>query len=791
MKSWLIALTLATTCWAQTTLGSVDEVVRTGSQVEARCQRGSLRFSLCGDSVVRVRAQLSSRPGPEDSIALEKRPAGRALRVSARPEGWQLDSARFRIQLSRRDARLKIQDARGRGLVEDRFPLSFGAEGFQIIHTSRAEDHFFGLGDKPGALDRREQSCTLWNSDAYLWQESTDPLYKAMPFFLTLRQGRCWGLYLDNTYRSHFDFQKQFRDAYSIRSEGGSLDYYVMAGPSPKEVLRDYTGLFGRMPLPPLWSLGYQQSRGSYIPESAMREVAHKLRQHAIPCDVLYFDGDYKEGARPFTVDRKLFPHFEALLGELQQLHFKSIVSLDPYLARHPGDPAYDQAVARGYLATRPDGQVYYGKVWPGLVAWADFANPKVRAWWGDLHRPFLEAGVRGIWDDMNEPAAFYRLDKTVPLNVRHNLGPRRTDQREIHNVFGMLNSRATFEGMQRLRPKLRPFVLTRSGFSGSWRYAATWTGDNSASWNHLRLSVPQLLNLGVSGFAFAGADIGGYSGNPTPDLLTRWMQLGAFNPLFRNHSDGTTRAREPWVDGPVHEAARKQAIELRYRLLPYFYSAMEECSRTGLPLMRPLFLEFPKDPKVVTRGEQFMLGSQLLVAPRLREDPAAYEVRLPGGRWYDLHTGKAQTSGTVQLDPALDQIPVFARAGSILPVQPLVQSCAEVPQGPLELWVYAGAAGACQLYFDDGESTDYQRGEYFRWAVRMIPEGSGLSLRFQKPEGRFQPWFRQIRLRVYGFSPQDCLMDGQSLSQAGTREGDAWVSPLLSLPLGEVKLKL
>lgn len=790
MKALTILLILTLPCLAQTTLGAVEEVVSRDSAVEVRCQRGCLRIALCGPEMVRVRARLGppGQPWGETSIAIEKRPPTAPLKISPMPQGWQLKGGRFRLQLQRQDARLRIQDDQDRLLLEDRLPITFERQGFRVVHASRLDDHYFGLGDKPGALDRRNQSCTLWNSDAYLWQESTDPLYKSMPFYLGFRQGSCWGLYLDNTHRSQFEFQKQFRDACSFASEGGALDYYVMAGPGPKDVLRQYTGLLGRMPLAPLWSLGYQQSRGSYIPESAVRQVAQKLRDRAIPCDVLYLDGDYKDGARPFTVDRKLFPHFEELIGELQALHFKTVISLDPYLAKHPGDTAYDQALAGGYLATRPDGQVYYGKVWPGLVAWADFANPKVRAWWGGLHRPFVQAGVRGIWDDMNEPAAFYRADKTVPLDVCHQLPTRRTDQREIHNVFGMLNSRATFEGLQRLRPELRPFVLTRSGFSGSWRYAVTWTGDNSASWNHLRLSVPQLLNLGVSGFAMAGADIGGYSGNPSATLLTRWMQLGAFNPLFRNHSDGTTREREPWVDGPEHETARKQAIEQRYRLLPYFYATMDECSRTGLPLMRPMFMEFPQDARLATLADQFMLGSQLLVAPVLQEDPAGYNVQLPKGDWYGLLGGQKQVGPTLKLKPELDQIPIFARAGSILPVQPLVQSCEQTPEGPLELWLYAGASGDCQLYFDDGETTRYQRGDFWRCKVRMECAPSTLKLRFQPPQGRFQPWFQSIRLRVRGFTPERWTLAGRPQT-GGSLEDGAWLSPPLTVPVGEVRL--
>lgn len=667
---------------------------------------GTVRVAVSGEGTVRVR--MGERP---PSLVV-KPPAPGKVTVTSGPAGWTVSHRHGRVEVRKDDAGVRILARDGRMLLEDhpRVPLQRG-DGFRITKLSPLEEHYYGVGDKPGALDRRHQACTLWNTDAYLWQESTDPLYKAVPFVLGLKHGRAWGLYLDNSWRSTFEFQKLHADGFSFGAEGGPLDYYVFPGPEPKDVLRQYTALLGRSPVPPLWALGYQQSRGSYLPEARVREVARQLREHRIPCDVLYLDGDYKDGARPFTVDRKLFPHFEKLIEELAALGFRTVISLDPYLARHPGDRPYDEALGKGYFAKR-HGQVYYGRVWPGEVAWPDFGRAEVRRWWTSLHADFVKAGVSGIWCDMNEPAAFYRADKTLPLDVQHRLDGRTTDHREFHNLLGYFNAQAAY---QALLPG-RPFVLTRSGFAGSWRWAATWTGDNSATWNHLRLSVPQLLNLGVSGFSLAGADVGGYSWSPSAELLTRWMQLGAFNPIFRNHSDGTSRDREPWVDGPEHEAARRKAIELRYRLLPYLFTAAEETSRTGVPMMRPMFLEFPRDPAVATLGEQFMLGSSLLVAPQLGE--GMYLAYLPPGTWYALDGKPFAGSRKLELKPALDEIPVFVREGSVLPVAPLVQSTTEKPAGPLELWVYPGTGGG-SLYLDEGDQFGQAA---FRWSFRLEP---------------------------------------------------------------------
>src|SRR5262249_7257564 len=360
------------------------------------------------------------------------------------------------------------------------------------------------------------------------------------------------------------------------------------------------------------------------------------------------------------------------------------------------------------YFVKNPDGLVYVGKVWPGESVFPDFTRDEVRKWWGTLYSDFVTMGIRGFWNDMNEPAIFERADKTMPLDTVHCVEGRKTDHREIHNVFGMQNARATYEGMLRLKPDVRPFVLTRAAYAGTQRYAATWSGDNSSTWNHMRISIPQLLNLGLSGYSFVGDDIGGFAGSPTPELLTRWMELGVFNPIYRNHGEKGSRDREPWVDGPEHEAIRKRYIETRYQLLPYIYTSMEATSRTGIPFMRPMFLEFPGDKRFETTDTEFMFGPDLLVAPKVDEKFEPYEVTLPAGTWYDFWTGREATS-TKTLNPALDVLPVFVRAGAVIPEQPVVQNSGEVPQGPLQVSVYPGPNCSGSLYQDDGNTLAYQ----------------------------------------------------------------------------------
>ncbi|MBX9570608.1 MAG: glycoside hydrolase family 31 protein, partial [Candidatus Obscuribacterales bacterium] len=744
--------------------------------VRVRAVKGSSDFSKNQSFVVEPNA-FASVMGMDTASSDSSASSGFAMKDGAKEIELTNPKSQITVRIVKNPLQLIFQDKAGKVISEDLIdrPLQLNSKGFQVWKSSPIDEHYFGLGDKTGPLDRRDQAFTFWNTDAFLFQESTDPIYKSFPFMLAMRNGAAHGIFLNNTYRSFFDFNKSVRNAYSFGAEDGELDYYFFYGPDPKKVIEDYTRLVGRMPLPPLFSLGYQQSRGSYFPEARVMQIARELRQRRIPTDVIYFDGDYKQDAHPFTVNRSYFPDFGRVISNLSQLGFKSIISLDPYLAKAPGEEPYEQGIASGYFVTNPDGKPFVGQVWPGEVVFPDFTRAAVRKWWGGLHERFTKIGVRGIWDDMNEPALFKTPEKTLPLDTVHSFEGRKTDHREAHNIYGMQNTRATFEGLMNLRPNQRPFILTRSGFSGSQRYAATWTGDNTSTWNHMRLSVPQLLNLGLSGLTFAGSDIGGFngfSGGPTPDLLTRWMQLGAFNPLFRNHSDGVTREREPWVDGPEHEAIRKRFIEERYKLLPYIYTCMEDASRTGVPLMRPMFLEFPSDSSVITNAEQYMFGPSLLVAPRLWDIHGQYVVRLPAGNWYDYWTGKkVKGDQTLSVDPPISTAPIYVRGSSIVPMQSVVQHVEEAPEGPLELRVYlsgdATEKADQEFYFDDGDTFDYKAGKFLKLKVSVSKAGANdLNVKVSS-SGDYALKQKQVRIVVFGLAKpaQSVSFDGSAIS--------------------------
>ena len=748
-----------------------------------------VRVTALSPNVLRFRYVLQGEFPADESFAVLPNafPEAPKVKVSDSAAAVVVETGALQVRIRKSPLRVVIADAQGQVIVQDNPDrgVLFNGTAFRVWKSMPLDEHYFGLGDKPGPLDHRDLDFAMWNMDMFGWQESTDPIYKSIPFFLGLRKGVAYGIFLDNTYRSSFDFGKEVRDAYSFGAENGPLNYYFLYGPDSKKVVSDFTRLTGRTPLPPLFALGYQQCRYSYYPEERVREVADEFRKRHIPADVIYLDIDYQEKNRPFTIDRERFPHFEQMVKDLRQEGFKLITITDLHIAKVPGYKPYDEGMAHDYFVKNPDGSVYVGPVWPGPSVFPDFTRSAVHDWWGTLYTDFVEMGVRGFWNDMNEPAVFVYPTKTMPLDTVHYVEQRKTDHREIHNVYGMENVRGTYDGLRKLRPDQRPFVLTRAAYAGAQRYAATWTGDNTASWNHMRLSVPQLINLGLSGYGFVGDDIGGFNGSPTPELLTRWMELGVFNPIYRNHAAKGTRNREPWVDGPEQEEIRKKYIETRYRLLPYIYTGMEENARTGVPLMRPMFMEFPTEPTLALNGDEYMFGSGLLVAPKVWPFAGAYDVVLPNGDWFNYWTGEKLAGGkTIQVDPPWDTLPVYVRAGTILPQQPVVQNVDETPKGPLELRVYPGPDCRGDLYMDDGETYAYQKGDVVRVHFTCHAAADHVSLHMAVDEATYQPWFKEMQLTVYGSDKvRDVTVDGTPVKNwkaaAGTVtvEGVPWTA--------------
>ncbi|MBV8603814.1 MAG: glycoside hydrolase family 31 protein [Pelomonas sp.] len=734
-------------------------------------QRGvALEVSAPAPGIVRIR--MGRGQLPEDAswaVPASARHALQPLQVTRSGARVELRAADIGVRIDARTLRTDVLDADGQPLFTDlagAAALPADGRALRLRERMSGADHVFGLGDKTGGFDRQGGAYALWNSDSYKFTQATDPLYKAIPFFLAVGdRGRAYGFFLDNTWRTTFDFGKTERGVLAVGAEGGPLDYYVMAGPTPKDVLREYAALTGTPPLMPAWALGFQQSKWSYKTDAEVRAVAARLRRKRLPADAIYMDIDYQDRARPFTVNRAAFPDLALLARDLREQGIRLVLITDPHIADAPDQnyAPYDSGIAQDLFLKRPDGRRYTGEVWPGPAVFPDFSRATVRRWWGALYADFVGAGVAGFWNDMNEPSVFNVPSKTMPLDVVHRIDSddfraRAARHAEMHNVYGQLNSRATFEGLTRLQPDQRPFVLTRASYAGGQRYAATWTGDNVSSWQHLKMGVHQLVNLGLSGFAYAGNDVGGYAGEaPSPELLTRWFEIGAFMPLFRAHAETGRPDQGPWVGDAAQVEIRRRFISERYRLMPYLYAAAAEASRSGLPLLRPVFLNFPavlaKGDRLGGSEDQFMVGDDLLVAPSpTLESAGDYGIELPDTGWYDYWTGRRLPDAKLTLTPQLAELPVYVRPGAIVPRQPLVQSTAIVPTGRLELHVYPGPDCHGEIYADDGVSLAYRRGEFLRQQIRCEDGPTGLQVRFEPREGRWQPWWNGVTLYVHGW---------------------------------------
>ncbi len=738
------------------------------SGLSVACPPAMVRISAINDHVVRVRLAPDGAFGRDFSWAVEDL-AARGTIVAAPPVGdgdaaqasrvYQAGDLRIRIN-TEGPLRIAILDEEGRELTVDEPSRGMGwqqsphgdvaaVRAWQQLPDGTA---IYGLGEKTGGLDQNGRAWEMWNTDEGAYAPDEDPLYKSIPFFVCEREGRFWGVFFDNPWRTSFDFGKDTRNVLSFGAEGGELNYYVIAGPHPKDVIQRYTALTGRLPLPPKWAIGYHQCRYSYMPADRVREIARTFRAKRIPCDALYFDIDYMDGYRCFTWHPRRFPDPAGLIDELNADGFHTVAIIDPGIKREAGYAVFDSGEAIDAWVQAADGAPYVGRVWPGACTFPDFTAARVRNWWADLFPPFINAcGLDGVWNDMNEPANFAGPNKTLPLDCQfHNAGEP-ASHRACHNIYGMQMTRATYEGLQRTRPDKRVFTLTRAAYAGGQRYGAAWTGDNVSSWAHLKLTIPMLLNLGVSGLPFVGPDIGGFVGGATPELYARWIQVGALYPFSRTHTACNNPDQEPWSYGPEVEAVARASIERRYRWLPYLYTVFEEAARTGLPIMRPQWLEDPG-----ARGwmmeSSFLLGPDIYVAPRLTPGREPFWVEVPAGVWFDGNTGLIDGGPRwVQVPGDLDTLPHYFRGGAVIPTQSVVQHTGETPAEPLILdaWLYGQGEGT--LYEDDGVSLAFERGEYRRTRFTCRKAADHVAFVVHAPEGSYVPPPRRPMLRLHG----------------------------------------
>lgn len=763
-----------------------------------------LLLTVLDDGLVRLRYGSNVvADGARGSLVPVERPAAtKALRVGRRGAAAVVCTEALEIAITPRTCALSAKDVATGAIVLDDAAAGYfrDADGVGVVHTSPPGERFYGLGlhtatQATGArsgLDLRGSVIELYNTDAFDaaaggFRADSKSLYETIPFYAGLRGKTAYGVFTDNTHRQTFDLAASDPGRVRVHARGGAIDQYLVAGPSLREVLRRYTRLTGLPPMPAPWALGFHQSRWEgpcegnpaerpFCSAPQITALARLLRDRGVPADGLFLDIQHMNGFRSFTFDATRFSDPEAFLGELGALGFHVSTIVDPGIKVDPAWDVYQAAVSGDHLLKAPGATTpFQGEVWPGPAMFPDFSAAKTRSWWSGLAGGLVRRGVAGLWIDMNEPASF--TSGTVPDSLAADGDGRATTMAEVHNAYGYLEAKATFEGMQAARASERPFVLSRAAFAGQQKWSAVWTGDAPSTWTTLGMTMPQLLHLGMSGIPFAGSDVGGYSGREesTPELFSRWMAMGAISPFFRAHAEKDARRQEPWSFGDETFEATRALVRQRYALMPYLYSLFDEASRTGAPVLRPLVFEFQDDESTHAVADEAMLGPWLLAAPIL-DAKATRAVLLPKGRWYELHSGAAYEGGrTITLaatpDPLpKDALPLFAREGAIVVRTEVGTNVASARGAALYLDAFPGPAkSAFTLREDDGTTA----AALARVTFSTVRTATGAHFEASPQEGTYVAPHRELvlRLRRVDHDPSAVTLDGQVLVRAPSVE--------------------
>jgi alpha-glucosidase len=773
----------------------VTSVEQTAHGVLADVHTEQLRIDVLRDDVVRIKM---SRGGvfdeaPTYAVCVDPLADRVDLRFEQDHDRIRLVTSSLVVSLWLDPFRVDVHRTDGSPVVE----TAADAEGrywayatlndtFTMRRRCGGADGIYGLGEKGGRHNRKGRDFTLWNTDV-LSPEATreftegrgpgdprgdrtstefDPYYVSVPFFYhqTYPSGQMAGSFMDNGYRGSYEFSRAAE--YRVTFEGGQWTEYVFAGPDMPRILAAYTWLTGRTPLPPIWALGYHQCRWHRYDQAAVEALGQRHRDDGFPCDVLWLDIDYMDGYRVFTWDESSFPDPQGMLKRLSDEGFRVITIIDPGVKHEPGYWVFDQGLERGVFCRTEGGDTYIGQVWPGNTVFPDFATEEARAWWGELNAAHVESGLAGIWNDMNEPAT-----GAIPPDTMRFDGGTQPHER-FRNQYALLMAMGTTEGLRKAMPERRTFILSRAGFAGIQRYAANWMGDNQARWDHLWVSITMGCGFGVSGQPFVGSDIGGFQGNTSAELFLRWMQYGALTPFCRNHSETGAIDQYAWAFGEVVHDLARDAVRLRYRLMPYLYAAFVRASETGEPVQRPLIFDFQYESPVGDIDDQYLLGRDLLVAPVDEPGMTARQVYLPTGGWYDWHSDESVSGRSYAIAATpMDRIPLYAKAGAVIPMWP------EAPDSTdgyhpdvieLHLFVPHGDGRYESLLVeDDGLTFAALEGSRLRTTLIAERAGDEVSLSAHV-EGDGYPEFRReaFLLVVHGASPATIRLDGADVAQ-------------------------
>ena len=676
---------------------------------------------------------------------------GGSWRISTGDIDVIVDKAPLRVSFSRPDGSSLLADATD----------AYSIDGSQISCTKvfDTDEHIFGLGEKTGLLDRRGSFLTMWNSDKPCYCNHEDPLYKSIPFFMS---SKGYGIYFDNSYKSHFDFRGS--DTYTFGADGGEMIYYFIAGGSYKDVLGQYIKLTGRPVMPPRWSLGFSQCCGNYVNQNQAIDIATKFREIGFPCDIIYQDIGWTQRLQNFEWNGS-YTDPEGMTSKLKDMGFHVIVSQDPIVSQS-NTAQWAEADSLDIFVKDDRTGKFYDMPWPwgGRCGLIDFSNPAAASWWGDYQQKPIDDGVAGFWTDMGEPA-WSNEEVLDRLHIQHYAGPHA----KMHNLYGLYWDKVVTEEFEKRNPGKRLFQMTRSAFAGMQRYCFSWTGDSgndlglTYSWDQFAYQIPVMLSASVSGVPFITGDITGYCGDipdysAAAEIYIRWMQFGLFTPLSRAHHWGGTQV-EPWKFGDEAVDCARKVVEIKYALMPYLYTCAREAYDTGTPIMRAMFLEFPDDPECARLDFQFMFGPSILVAPVVEEGARTRRLYLPEGEWYDWYTEELYEGGRYIETPApLDKVPLFVRAGSIIPTVAARQYTWENPDAPLYVDVWPSSAGSFEytLYEDDGESLDYKADGCARTKFSARVKGSSCTVSKGKRTvsgGYSADGFKDIQYRLHGAS--------------------------------------
>lgn len=659
---------------------------------------------------------------------------------------------------------LSFQTPDGRIINEDDPAFAVSWLGTEVSNYKKVQkdEKFVGLGEKTGNLNRFGKSYTNWNTDYFAYGVGDDPLYMSIPFYIGVHNKLAYGIFLDNTHKTIFNFGASTNRFVYYSADDGDLDYYFFHDDQVGKIISAYTELTGKMEMPPKWSLGYQQCRYSYYPDSEVLTLARTFRDKKMPADVIYLDIHHMEKYKVFTFDGEKFPDPKSMIKALKQKGFRVVVIMDPGIKTQKGYAPYEEGLEQDLFVKYPDGEVYEAQVWPGWCAFPDFTKAETRQWWADKMEFYEKAGVDGYWTDMNEPASWGQF---TPNLIEFDYEGEQVSHRKARNIYGFQMAKSAHMGCVQQRPGERPFILTRSGFSGIQRYAAAWTGDNVASEEHMMAGIRLVNSLGLSGVSFAGYDVGGFAGEATKSLFARWMSIAAFAPFFRAHSMINSNDAEPWAFGEEVEEISRNYMNLRYKLLPTIYSNFYQSTLTGLPLSKSLAIDHPHDALVYDSAyqNQYLFCENLLVAP-VESTKEITKVFLPEGDWYYLYDGKRHEGNqVVYQDCPISYLPVYVRAGSVLAMQSLVFHTSEMHDGMLHLHLFMGEkAFNYRHYEDDGIGFGYKNGEYLQRDINVDPAQK--AIRFSPVRGEFKSTFSKIKIYFHGADVEEIHWKGHML---------------------------